>query len=82
MDDVAVAHTPVARVSLDSLEVGGSLRLFVQIPDSAQWRRIRAAWGDHGYIIFFGPYLNPVVVAVAVLMLVASSLLGLLHRNG
>jgi hypothetical protein len=52
MDDVAVAGTPVVRVSLDSLAVGGSLRLFVRIPDSAQWRRIRAAWGDHGYIIF------------------------------
>lgn len=52
MDDVAVASTPVVRVSLDSLAVGGSLRLFLQIPDSAQWRRIRAAWGDQGYIIF------------------------------
>lgn len=180
MDDVAVAHTPVARVSLDSLAVGGSLRLFVRIPDSDQWRRIRAAWGDHGYIIFatdptrlwlipfgglhlgvtvtggdgtslrperpaeppygyssvsdaglrfaprpgdaltivvkrtepvalpagelivqpywdsymkdrmvgahvetdFGPYVNPVVVAVAVLMLAGSGLLGLLRRDG
>jgi len=52
MDDVAVAGTPIARVSLDSLAVGGSLRLFVRIPDSTQWRRIRTAWGDHGYVVF------------------------------
>ena len=30
----------------------------------------------------FGPYVDPVVVAVAALMLVASSLLGLLRRDG
>ena len=52
MDDVAVAATPVVRISLDSLAVGVPCRLFVRIPDSAQWGRIRAAWGDQGFVIF------------------------------
>lgn len=50
-DDAEVACGPLARIPLDQLENLGSAAVVVTIPDSAQWKRIRHAWGDPDYLV-------------------------------
>lgn len=51
-EDVGEAFRPVARIGLDSFKSGTPVRLFFRVPATAQWARIRKAWGDYGYIAF------------------------------
>ena len=51
-DDTGVALTEVARIRLDSFKPESPIRLVFRVPDSAQWRRLRDAWGDHGFIAY------------------------------
>ena len=51
-DDVSVAFHPVARLTLDSFKPDSTVRLKFRVPGTAQWSRIRKAWGDHGYAVF------------------------------
>jgi hypothetical protein len=50
-DDLRVAFTKGVRIPLDHLERVHSAAINVTIPDSEQWRRIRRAWGDPGYVL-------------------------------
>jgi hypothetical protein len=51
-DDAGVAFTEVARIRLDSFNAGSPIRLVFTVPGTAQWKRLREAWGDHGYIVY------------------------------
>lgn len=51
-DDAGVAFTEVTRIRLDSFKPESPIRLVFRVPDSAQWKRLREAWGDHGYIVY------------------------------
>ena len=51
-NDAGVAFTEVARIRLDSFRAGSPIGLVFRVPDTAQWRRLREAWGDHGYIAY------------------------------
>jgi hypothetical protein len=51
-DDAAVGFAEVVRIRLDSLRAGSPIKLVFSVPDTAQWRRLRDAWGDHGYIVY------------------------------
>ncbi len=51
-DDAGVAFTEVTRIRLDSFKPESPIRLVFRVPDSAQWKRLRDAWGDHGFIVY------------------------------
>jgi hypothetical protein len=51
-DDAGVAFTEVVRMRLDSLTPGSPVKLVFRVPATAQWKRLREAWGDHGYIVY------------------------------
>jgi hypothetical protein len=59
-EDVAVAFTPIIRLSLDSLRSGGTIRFSYAVPGSVQWDRIRnnQSMGDHGYIALVADTLH------------------------
>lgn len=52
MEDVGSAFRPVARLKLDSLKPESTVRLIFIVPHTAQWSRIRRAWGDQGYAAY------------------------------
>ena len=51
-DDAGVAFTEVARIRLDTFRAGSPIRLVFRVPDTAQWKRRREAWGDYDYIVY------------------------------
>jgi hypothetical protein len=51
-DDAGVAFTEVVRMRLDSFVPGSPIKLMFRVPATAQWKRLREAWGDHGYIVY------------------------------
>jgi hypothetical protein len=51
-DDAGVAFTEVMRIRLDSFRPESPVKLVFRVPGSAQWKRLREAWGDHGYIAY------------------------------
>ena len=51
-DDAGVAFTEVVRMRLDSFTPGARVKLVFRVPGTAQWKRLREAWGDHGYIVY------------------------------
>ena len=51
-DDAGVAFTEVARLRLESFKAGSLIKLVFRVPNTAQWERLRQAWGDHGYIMY------------------------------
>ena len=51
-DDASVAFTEVVRMRLDSFTPGSPVKLVFRVPGTTQWKRLRKAWGDHGYIVY------------------------------
>ena len=51
-DDVGAAFTEVVRLRLDSLRPESPVKLVFRVPATVQWKRLREAWGDHGYIVY------------------------------
>lgn len=49
-NDAAVAFTEVLRMRLDSVSPESLVKVVFRVPASTQWKRLRDAWGDHGYI--------------------------------
>jgi hypothetical protein len=75
-EDIVTAFRDVARLSLESFTSGSAIKLAVTVPDTPQWKRLRAAWGDYGYIVYAqrtevgGPWIIPfstIKIDVAVL---------------
>jgi hypothetical protein len=51
-DDAGAAFTEVVRIRLDSFRSGFPIKFVFSVPATAQWTRLREAWGDHGYIVY------------------------------
>src|SRR5688500_14082413 len=51
-DAAAVAFTEVLRMRLDSFSPQSPVKLVFRVAASTQWKRLREAWGDHGYIAY------------------------------
>jgi hypothetical protein len=51
-DDLRVATTDVARLRLDSVRSGSTVRMIGIGRIGPQWKRLRQAWGDHGYVVY------------------------------
>jgi hypothetical protein len=49
--DVRTATVPLKTVSLQESSKNGSAVFSVRIPNDKSWQRIRAAWGDPGYLL-------------------------------
>jgi len=50
-DDAAAAVRPLARIPLHQFEESGSSAVIFTIPNDAQWKRIRSAWGEPAYLV-------------------------------
>jgi hypothetical protein len=68
-DDAGVAFTEVARIRLDSFRAGSPIRLVFRVPDTVQWKRLRGAWGDHGYIVYAEREENSTIIPFSKLSL-------------
>ena len=77
-DDVPLALTPIARLSLDSLRGGGAVHLTYVVPESPQWDRIRQheRLGRHEYIAFVADKLHGQLLAFSPLAIDLSVIVG------
>ena len=51
-DDADVAFAEVVRMRLDSFSPESPVTFVFRVPAMTQWKRLREAWGDHGYIAY------------------------------